>query len=610
MIRNLVLFLVLGICMEAFAQHPVLYYSVKNVSEISTSNAVNNIKSSQDIQTIGETNNESNTVRKDEFLIPFIITQVGRHTSYLSVVRLNESDKNKLVTPYSLLRISINKLNNNLEYQFHLYEKNGRSDSLIKFSSFFIDPDNQEYSNIISTEVQKLFVDHGGTNKSPIAKIRIDRNLVSGKDTIYRSNQDTIFLDATSSEDEETPKKYLGYRWRAERKGDDNAFLSDFNFENSQQKLVINEQGAYTFYLSVSDGVSTSAEDSVIVFIIKKPFLDLHQSFYIRISQRNLFSKKERKIYGLKENIDFDVTEFDPESNLIFNYLSSRNKSKKYFLEYHKRRIFEFHSGIMGNISMIEELPGNPRPGSEALQTGGFLSSDTSVYITNRIDSTLDVKIVSSRFGKESSLEFMLSNKIAPGNHKYVIYTNYKGVTSNYDTVTISYREKSLFSFYEGFHRFAIIRGKDYFNGTSMDIFKFGVRGYVTQRMFFDLNTLLMARSKKIFGRSNTVNTFMGSVNYDLLPVKTSGLNKVENPIYLSGFLSYYQFVVADSSTLDFFPQVGCGVKPRIQLFANSPKIGVLHLEFELGFYPELLVNKTYNSWTLGINLLYGFWNY
>jgi hypothetical protein len=565
-----------------------LYYSVENVYVLSISNSSTRMASNKEDKSVGKENSKAVRQRKDRFLVPFIISQIESYTTFHIIKPLDQKTEN--VKHYDWLNISINIFNNNLEYQFSFYENHTKDSEspALRSSSFFINPDNNEYLNTIKTEIQRLFEDKYGTNKPPVANIRIDGKLVSESCNFYRSNLDTIFLDGSSSEDAETPKKYLTYMWRVTKNGNENAFLTDFKFENAQQKLVIAEAGVYAFSLEVSDGVTKSAAAKVklIISVIKKPVIELHQSSFVRISQKNICSRHEKEIYNLSDSVGFNVMRMDSASKLVFKYLYSRNKSKKYFLN--------GRTGIQKVIGEISQTPVLP----SKIKTDTILISG--------------LKIPGRRYDTLGAVKFWLSNNIIPGVHKYSIFTDFNRVTSNIDTVTITYREKHFTSVYAGYERFQITHGNNAYHGFALDVLKLGVRAYITQRLFADINLINPFRIQNFSDKKNLdigTNLIMGSFNYDILPPKLPDMHKGKFPTYLSGFIAFYQLTISENNDLKGSGQWGVGIKPRIQLLADNPKVGVAYLEGEGVFYTGFTKNP-YSTWIWGIKFIYGFWNY
>lgn len=596
--KNKLLILVFsaGFLIHAKAQD-TLYYSVENVSEELSTNISSRLASNKDLKQFSEENERSLRLRKDKFLIPFILSQVNRYSIYKTV--LPEEYAANITKSYRVLQIAINVFNNNIEYQFHLCDFEKSDYRILSISNFFINPDIPEYPNTMNIEIQKLFDGHGGTNKPPIAKIRIDGKLVNGDTTFYRSHQDTILMDGSSSSDEETPKKLIEYMWRVNKiadaktigNKDTNAYISDFKFEESQQKLVIKEPGKYIFSLEVSDGITWSVRDSVSIFIsvINKPVLELHKSSYDKIYQGNIFnylSTKDR-LFKTPDSIGFNIVNFEPSGKMVFKYLHSNDKSRKFFLE--------IKPGSKENSVVL-----NYKPGDES----SSLRDTSTVKISG-------LRIDTSQYKRSGSLYFWLNKKITPGNHRYLLFTDYKGVTSNYDTVNIAFREKSFINLYGGYQKYAGYKGSDYFNGFVINLFQFGIRFYITQRLSADLDCLFpqyFQDFSDVEDRKLGLNFISGKINYDIptghLNLYTGGL-----PIYFSGFLGGYNLQVSDNTVTNGFLHLGGGARIRVQLFANNSKMGIIYSEAESGWYKHFEENS-YQTGSIGINLIYGLWRY
>ena len=596
--KNSLLFLLLFFCylFPSYSQN-TLYYSVENVSEELSTNISSKLASNKDLKQFSQENEKAMRFRKDKFLIPYILSQVSRYSIYKTILP-EESLTNKDAL-HKILQISINVFNNNIEYQFHLCNRANFDYQILKISNFFINPDLIEYPAIINAEIQKLFDGHGGTNKLPIAKIRIDGKLVNGDTTFYRSHLDTIFIDGSSSSDEETPKKFIQYIWRVNKivdfssdsRSDVNAYISDFNFEECQQKLVIKEPGRYTFSLEVSDGITRSIRDSVGIFIsvINKLFLELHQASFDKISQgnvSNLLSKKDR-LFNTSDSIGFNILNFEPSSKMVFKYLNSNDKSRRYFLE--------IKPGLKENSVVM-----NINPKTEYLGKG-----DTS---TIKISG---LRLDTIRYNSSGSLYFWLYKHITPGNHNYLVYTDYKGVTSNFEKVTVTYREKSFFYLYGGYVQYMGYKGNDYFNGFTINLIQIGFRFYLTQRLSADLNCLLpqhIQDNSDVEGRNYGMNPFTGKINWDF---PTGRLNQYTGglPLYFTLFAGGYKLHVSENDETIGYLHLGGGLKIRVQLFANNSKLGVIYLEAEGGLYKHLAENS-YQTGSIGVNFIYGLWRY
>ena len=574
----------------------ILYYDVENVVE--QSNQQSNQKSASATAGLfmGEETDLMTKIRKDKFLVPFIISKIKEHTTYDTVVPLSKSPKKIPEGQYGTLTIAINSFKNNLEYQFYYRFRHEKSsaDLELRSSSFFINPDNPDYPDKISLEIQRLFDGLGGKNQAPIAKIRIDGELVdtNASHIYYRSNLDTISLDASSSYDDATPKQLLTYKWSVQKDGVDKAYLSDFELEQSKQKLVIHENGNYKFFLQVSDGIAISSKESVIINIevLIKPDLELFKTSFKYTFQRNFVSflkcagKKER--FPEKDSVGYYINHFDTNSALHIDYMYSVDKSKKFLFEDTPNKLKESQNTTI----KYARNEFNPQ-----------VFKDVAV-----------VKIDTAYFTDNGYLQFKVLNNIVPGKHSYKVYTNYKGVKSNYDTVNISYREKSLLSFYVGYKREWIREKKDYFNFIKLDVLEFGGRIYLTKRISGDLILMILVNKEDYMENREQdigMTNLSGRISCDVFPIRNKGLQLGKAPVNFSGFISTYQFNLSDEKNIKGYRQWGLGVEGRVELLSNHPNLGLFYLCPDVGLYTQF---GSGSYWTIatGIKIIYGLWNY
>ena len=274
-----------------------IYFSVVNVHTIASGSENKDIRKAKEFTTFVDKASTSLTYTDDNFLVPFILNEIADKTTF-NQTELVEQTKN-LKDEDVIILISLNKLDGLIEYQFDVRQKVKDSEfKQLSKSSFFIDPRNKDHRTLISTEIQRVFSEtEYGNNKPPEAKIRLDGELVSSSKFYFRSNLDTIILDATSSIDDNTPNTHLTYKWEAKWKSNkentdfETAFIPGFQNDNGIQKLIINEPGNYSFSVKVDDGIEKSEISSVEISIeiLKKPVLELHQNKMLRIAQKSLF---------------------------------------------------------------------------------------------------------------------------------------------------------------------------------------------------------------------------------------------------------------------------------------------------------------------------------
>lgn len=629
--------------------HLNLYYSIENVVELKQGNSTTTESSKEPINTITDINNITTNKFEHNYLIPFMISTIKDVTSFKKILPANKNDTvyrmlnrpvyrkannkfNKVKEdfyeevidttqfPYVKLIIQIDGFSKYIEYQFRLeILKTHSSTQLLKESSFFINLDNPNYPNRIKTEIQKLFDCEGGTNKAPTAKIRIDGELViQDSKPFFRSNLDTIYLDGLSSFDDETPKQLLKYRWSVKKDNTHDAFISEFNFENSKQKITIREEGEYTFSLQVSDGVTISDADflAIKIHVLKKPQINLDQRFFRRISQNNLYfltcPKREKKFFQNEDIVRFNYKEFDPSKNsndtLVFKYLHSKDHSKKFIektnsFNNENELVFKFANACP--VPKIHQDSNNKRTNKNEKDKLRF---DTLSILL------IDTCLIFDRSYSYGELRYQISHKIKPGTHNFELFSIYQGVKSNIDTLHIAFKQKSLISFYAGFDRYWIKRGDDYDNGLNLDIFKFGGRIYFTQRLSADLIIMSLINYHNVGNFSTKgvgITNLSAKISYDIFPWKSKHLYNPNYPAVFSPFISTYQLNLLEEGKdkWDGYRQLGIGAEARVQLLTNKPRLGVLYLGFDFCYYREFESNPYYTI-SLGLSLIYGLWNY
>jgi hypothetical protein len=584
---------------QSRAQSSILFYSIKNVSTEWSSVQLEKSNSSEDIQKYLKQNTSGKQEVKDAFLVPTILNVITQNTEFDAINDFK--DRSQVVSRYRganefLIIISINSFGELLEYQFHLSRYVSGNYNQLNQSSFFIDPRNENHYNTIKREVQQTFNGYMGKNKAPIPKIRLDGKIVdgSGHTVFYRSNQDTIALDGFSSVDDNTPKNYLNYEWRVVKRGEENAFIADFNFEQGQQSLVIADSGTYTFYLQVSDGVAWSDDSTskVTIHVINQATLNLHKEVEY-ILQNSLFNDRKRSFLKSGDRIPFHVSVLQgDQTTLHFTYVDSRSRSQKYFLD------------------------ADPDLQNNRLRLS--FAQNTLADTVQRFTRLSGIMVDTSAKQNPGGMNYQLSTNIKPGLHRFALNTEYKGIKSNTDTVYITVVEKSALSFSFGVLSYDILRNGEYTDRVNVTTLKFGLRGYVTQRLSLDLDILFpnTGQNERISDASGPLKFSMHSaaikVNYDFFPFNYQEMISEESFAYLTLFGSFQQMIITGEDDSDA-QLLGFGLKPRMQLFKQNKKIGALYLEGEIGFQFDLARNiepTFYDSWFYGLSLVYGFNKY
>lgn len=578
----------------------ILFYSVKNVSTEWNSTQLEKTNSSEDIQKFLKQNASSSTEVKDAYLVPTILNLITESTNFVALHNFKDRKKIAGVTKKSsehLLIISINKFGNLVEYQFHLSAYDNKSYHQIKQSSFFIDPSSQSYYNTIKREVQQIFDGPLGKNKPPNPQIRLDGQMVDKITPVvfYRSSADTIILDGTSSKDDNTPTKFLKYRWSVEKPGYEDTFIKGFSFEKSQQKLLVTDTGSYTFNLEVSDGVAWSKDTTarVTIQVINKPKLELYKN-ETYIIQRGIIMTKKRSFQKSRDSVAFYFSHLQRKSILKFSYVDSFTKKQKYFLDAHP------------------EISKNQL----SLRFDHATKKEASTHYAKLSGILIDTSFLSN----PGRIKYRLGDNIRPGQHTFTVNSEYKGIESNKDTVSISYREKSALNFSLGFLTYDIPEGEA--ARISVNAFKFGFRAYLTQRISVDLEVLypnktsyenetVVQDSSFMITTDYSINTTAIKLNYDLFPFRFHEFISGDSFAYLTLFASYNQLLITSSIDDTEAHMLGVGIKPRMQLFKQSKEIGVLYLEGEIGYQSNLWTKEKNDgrseSFSFGISLVYGF---
>jgi hypothetical protein len=73
-------------------------------------------------------------------------------------------------------------------------------------------------------------------------------------------------------------------------------------------------------------------------------------------------------------------------------------------------------------------------------------------------------------------------------------------------------------------------------------------------------------------------------------------------------FASSWGLTLSNDTGFESYRQWGGGAELRLLLFPNKPSIGKIHLGGDLAFYKDFQSNMW--SFSLGLNLYYGLWNY
>ncbi|MCG8577902.1 MAG: hypothetical protein MI810_23695, partial [Flavobacteriales bacterium] len=537
---------------NGFGGEDSLYYRIENVTIVSSLRGYEHLTTPD--KSTDKTKKEKGTetvVRKDAFLVPYIKDQAVRLTEYKSATY---TKKKIPVTKSSVeLVISINVFDDNLEYQLHLNHHKTK-EAKDTSSSFFINPDDPNHKEVIKLELQRLFEDRGSKNEKPNGVIRLDGKLVkkpavgTPAKVFYRSNSDTIIIDASSSYDKETPSDLLTYKWTVKKDGVADPGLSNFNFTDKYQKVSIKEPGKYTFQVGVDDGITVSdrTEIELIITVEKDPKLELYSNHLKVTYQKGLFNffggYGRNGLMNREFKSGFSTEEVKKESKMFIQYeyslkgKSGENTPNKNFLE--SRNHYRNSPVIFDHISNYCQIY---YPGYIP-----FPAEPVNFLINKKIPG---IQFKQNSYELDGDLTFSLDDDIEPGTHKYSVYTDYKGIQSNVDTIEVTYREKNVFYVEGGYGHTSVGIGNKRFDDYGIDFLNLGFRFYFIQRLSAIVHADFPIRTKVFTGFQNeTIRQSLLSfaVNYDVFPLKKSVIHTQRIPTYLSFFGAGNQLIVGD----------------------------------------------------------------
>jgi hypothetical protein len=188
------------------------------------------------------------------------------------------------------------------EYQLYVYKPLKtdfpQTDILSTYysSSFILDLSKENAAETIRNELQKVFPE---TNYAPVAKYKISGRTFSTDAEVFVALGDTLEIDATYSEDFDTPRESLSCQWK--QLGASNTVNVDadsiisLNRNGFVQRLSLTETGTYVVAFKVSDRISESVERKITIQCRARPKIQInHKSerFFRIYSVVNLIQGK------------------------------------------------------------------------------------------------------------------------------------------------------------------------------------------------------------------------------------------------------------------------------------------------------------------------------
>lgn len=578
------------------AELPTLNYYVSNVkhSTLGTKYSHQQILNEFPIHQMDSIKAKEEKMSHHRYLVPFIIGSVKELTRFNNFVELRKKEGSSKGNP--ILIIGLNTFENNIEYQLIF------SYPALNFSkerNFFLNPDAVDYKDKMITELQLLFNNKEIIkNVPPEAVIHIDgRKNFHRK--YHRSNNDTIVLDGFSSFDDITPQKHLHYKWSVTYNGKSNngfQFIKGFDFEEGEQRILIEKEGEYIFTLKVYDGICWSEQTCATIEI------SVHQQPKITITNNNInicrqntlvsFLYKKSFIFDFhhrQTNIEFNIANFKSNDTLRIDYISSIDQYGDFFLKDNDSEANIINSYYNNENKPIIYLP--------SIKTKDGI--DRFLFNTDKLH--LKSNYLSGK------LEINDSGKIPNGGHMFEMYVIRNNIKSPIDTILFTKSHKSIFSLYSGFDRLNIYYNNQYEEGFNLSAFSFGIRTYLLPRIYADFGIIVPERKQTFSDQTLKFTGFQAleyRLGYDLIPIQSKYQYKTRFTASIN--VGYNMMHVVDEERKDIH-LFGFGIYPRIQLLRSYPNIGILFIQFGLAAYSDSIDLKSYNTERISISLLYGF---
>ena len=245
------------------------------------------------------------------------------------------------------LQISIIEFNEFIEYKFILYpivtEKNNKYSQVIDFYnkefSTRVFRKNEGFSLLERETMNALKELFGDAHRLPKAKISVVENKLYKRfrksvDTVITVINDTLYLDAFYTIDEDTPNGFLEYTWNRLREPES---LPDEKLKIIEKGITClispNEAGVYAVELKVFDGVENtkhdiigkSARDTIYIIVYPKPETNIKpsriHSFYVQelVHKKNFIENEWDKVV-IESTISLPMVKTD-SNKIIYNII-------------------------------------------------------------------------------------------------------------------------------------------------------------------------------------------------------------------------------------------------------------------------------------------------
>lgn len=218
-----------------------------------------------------------------------------------SSLEIAEETAKSLTSNDVVMRVRVTTLGSLLEFQFSLYEVSADhldsntlpvqdSQHPKYYGSSIIDPGTAGYVASLTNAVRRVFPE---CNIPPKVVLDINGKPVLSGVKHYVSRGDTVTIDASYTDDQDSPRSSLTYTWRQlDPNGGVNPPISELVrlTENAAiQHLVFAKPVLYFIGVQVGDGIGVSPIDTIAIQVIDKPILVLDKRDFTVYHQRSVF---------------------------------------------------------------------------------------------------------------------------------------------------------------------------------------------------------------------------------------------------------------------------------------------------------------------------------
>ncbi len=197
-----------------------------------------------------------------------------------------------------------------------------KDEEMIEKVVFTVEDNEQTRERKIHNALKRLF--WRDNNQPPILKMKINDLDYSPPNIYYHVYNTPLILDASYSNDQVIQRKYLSYKWKQiNPKGGNAPKEKEVVLNQTAQNIVsLPDTGTYYFSINISNEISSSQTETIIIKGIERPKIKLSSTEYRIRSRASIFQWFIHKHFLTKVNYTLEGT-FEGESQL--NYQPSLN---------------------------------------------------------------------------------------------------------------------------------------------------------------------------------------------------------------------------------------------------------------------------------------------